>query len=191
LQNILPYLAQNPLFSLAFIFSRIPFWVLIASFSLGYIDGISALIGVAVALFSKGYVEQEISSASPIIRFLSTSVFKPLLALMTILLLVMAYPFLLYFLATEDIYIQTGFIVLLIFTAYILLYARLDRFGLETFGVRGLKRPSGSWPARFTIFFFWLYILFGGDKPIFIVTAFSIIMFLEVYDFTKRYEGIL
>lgn len=191
MQNIFPYFARNPLFSLAFIFSRIPFWVLIAAFSFGYTDGVSTVFAAAVMLFSRGYVEQEISADAPLPRFLSASVFRPLLTLFSILLFVLAYPLLLYFLATEDIYIQTGFIILLILTAYLLLYAGSDRFGLSTFGIRGLKNPSGSFFARAAIFFLWFYILIGGDMPFFVILAFAVIMFLEVYDFTKRYEGII
>jgi hypothetical protein len=191
MRSLTVYALRNPLFALSFIFSRLPFWVLLLSFSLGYIDGSSTVFMAVFVLFSRGYVEQEISFGRPVSRFFSTALIKPLLVITGVFLFVAAYPFLLYFLASEDIYIQTGFIILLILAAYMLLFAGRETFGMNTFGVRGLKKPSESFFMRMLIVFFWIYILTGGDKIWFVVPSLIVILVLETYQFTRKYEGII
>ncbi len=191
MRSLLYYFARKPLFTLAFIFSRLPFWALLLAFSLGYIDGTSTVFAAVFVLFSRGYVEQEISFGRPVARFLSTALIKPLLIITGVFLFVAAYPFLLYFLASEDIYIQTGFIILLILAAYLLLFAGRETFGVNTFGVRGLAKPSGSLSVRLLITFFWFYVLAGGDHVLLIVSALVTIFMLEAYQFTRKYEGII
>ncbi|QAR31936.1 hypothetical protein EP073_00525 [Geovibrio thiophilus] len=191
MRSLFLYFARNPLFALAFIFSRLPFWALLISFSFGYIDAPGTVFTAVLVFFSRGYVEQEISFGHPVSRFFSTALIKPLLIITGIFLFVAAYPFLLYFLASEDIYIQTGFIILLILAAYLLLFAGRETFGLNTFGVRGLRKPSGSLSVRLLITFFWVYILAGNDHLWLIIPALLTVFILEVYQFTKKYEGII
>lgn len=189
--SLFNYCTHNPIFAISFIFSRIPLWVLLAMFSLGYLDPINTGFGAIFLLFARGYVEQEISVGVPTLSFFKTAVLKPLLVIIGIFLFIAVYPFLLYFLASEDIYMQTGFMILLIFAVYLWITAGREAFGVSVFGIKGLKRPTGKVSIRILITFLWIYVLTGQDGFYFTIPTLLTILFLEFYQFTVKYEGII
>jgi hypothetical protein len=70
------------------------------------------------------------------------------------------------------------------------LLKRRESFGKSTFGLSSLPQPR-SFGLRLIVVFFWVYVIFGGDFAAYTTIAMIVILLLEMYIFTKKYEGII
>jgi hypothetical protein len=184
------YLIDNPIFAVSFIFSRIPFWVLYFAFALGYMDGLSAVLAAVVILFAKGYVNQEVCAGNSAGAFFSTALLGPLKLLLGLILFVLLYPLLIVFLSAAPLLDQFLMLALIGCGVVFWLLKRRESFGKSTFGLSSLPQPR-SFGLRLIVVFFWVYVIFGGDFAAYTTIAMIVILLLEMYIFTKKYEGII